>query len=204
MPWRISPEPFWLSPEQHEQLQALGGVLHQLYKAANLLYHQSVKGIQPAWVHQYLDQGKPGDVLEMGMWNRVKSHLPLVMRPDLLLTDDGFRIMEMDSIPCGMGFTAQVSALYADIGYDLIGGADGLINGFYQAIAASTKLDTPIVGLVVSDESESYRDEMQWLADQLSASGHPTHCIHPRDLRFNEDGLLIDIDGQAGLEIEVQ
>lgn len=196
LPWRISPEPFWLSPEQHEQLQALGGVLHQFYKAANLLYHQSVKGIQPAWVHQYLDQGKPGDVLEMGLWNRVKSHLPLVMRPDLLLTDDGFRIMEMDSIPGGMGFTAQVSALYADIGYDLIGGADGLVNGFYQAIAASTKLDTPTVGLVVSDESESYRDEMQWLADQLSANGHPTHCIHPRDLRFNEDGLLIDIDGQ--------
>ena len=83
LPWRISPEPFWLSPEQHEQLQALGGVLHQFYKAANLLYHQSVKGIQPAWVHQYLDQGKPGDVLEMGLWNRVKSHLPLVMRPDL-------------------------------------------------------------------------------------------------------------------------
>ncbi|MGY8824066.1 MAG: hypothetical protein ACKVJG_09035 [Candidatus Latescibacterota bacterium] len=196
LPWRISPEPFWLSQEQHEQLQVLGKVLHQFYKAANLLYHQSVKGLQPTWVHQYLDQGKPGDVLEMGLWNRVKSHLPLVMRPDLLLTDDGFRIMEMDSIPGGMGFTAQISALYADLGYDLIGGADGLVNGFYEAIAASTKQDTPTVGLVVSDESESYRDEMQWLADQLRSGGHPTYCTHPRDLHFTENGLFIDVDGQ--------
>ncbi len=196
LPWRISPEPYWLSPEQHSELEKLGSVLHQFYKAANLLYHQSVKGIQPAWVHQYLDQGKPGDILEMGLWNRVKSHLPLVMRPDLLLTDDGFRIMELDSIPGGMGFTAQISTLYADMGYDIIGGADGLVDGFYEAIAASTKAETPTLGLVVSDESESYREEMQWLAQQLSAAGHRTHCVHPRELRFDETGLYLEIDGQ--------
>jgi hypothetical protein len=196
LPWRISPEPYWLSSAQYDELKKLGPVLHQFYKASNLLYHQSVKGIQPAWVHQYLDQGKPGDILEMGLWNRVKSHLPLVMRPDLLLTDDGFRIMELDSVPGGMGFTAQISTLYADMGYDIIGGADGLVNGFYEAIAASTKVDAPTLGLVVSDESESYREEMQWLAQQLSAAGHRTHCVHPRELRFDEAGLCLEVDGQ--------
>ena len=196
LPWRISPEPFWLQPEQLRELQELGHALHQFYRAANLLYHQSVKGLQPSWVHQYLDQGKPGDVLEMGLWNRVKSHLPLVMRPDLLLTEDGFRIMEMDSVPGGMGFTAQVSSLYADLGYDIIGGAHGLVDGFYRAIAASTNQDLPTVGLIVSDESEAYRDEMQWLADQLRGQGQPTFCAHPRDLRFDEEGLSLAIDGQ--------
>ena len=196
LPWRISPEPFWLSADELRELRELGTALHQFYRAANLLYHQSVKGLQPAWVHQYLDRGKPGDVLEMGLWNRIKSHLPLVMRPDLLMTEDGFRIMEMDSVPGGMGFTAQVSSLYADLGYDIIGGPRGLVDGFYKAIAAATNSERPTVGLVVSDESEAYRDEMQWLADELSAQGQPTYCTHPRDLHFDEEGLSLAVNGQ--------
>ena len=196
LPWRISPEPFWLSADELRELRELGTALHQFYRAANLLYHQSVKGLQPAWVHQYLDRGKPGEVLEMGLWNRIKSHLPLVMRPDLLMTEDGFRIMEMDSVPGGMGFTAQVSSLYADLGYDIIGGPRGLVDGFYKAIAAATNSERPTVGLVVSDESEAYRDEMQWLADELSAQGQPTYCTHPRDLHFDEEGLSLAVNGQ--------
>ncbi|MEE2629103.1 MAG: hypothetical protein VX670_11620, partial [Candidatus Latescibacterota bacterium] len=107
LPWRISPEPFWLSPEQFRYIEQLGDVLHQFYKSSNQLYHQSVKGIEPNWIHEYLDRGKPGEVLEMGLWNRIKSQLPMVIRPDLLLTEDGFKLVELDSVPGGMGFTAQ-------------------------------------------------------------------------------------------------
>ena len=57
LPWRISPEPFWLTREQHQFLVDLGPVLYRFYQASNLLYQQSVKGIQPAWVHRYLDAG---------------------------------------------------------------------------------------------------------------------------------------------------
>ena len=44
LPWRISPEPFWLSADELHELRELGTALHQFYRAANLLYHQSVKG----------------------------------------------------------------------------------------------------------------------------------------------------------------
>ena len=195
LPWRISPEPFWITPEQFQYLEKLGQVLHAFYHAANLLYHQSVKGIQPAWVHQYLDRGKPQEIVELSRMNRFKSQLPLVMRPDLLLTDAGFRVVELDSVPGGMGFTAQISELYAELGYDLIGGAEGLVDGFYAAIAASTRIEDPVVALVVSDESESYREEMQWLARRLRERGFPIHCLHPRDIRFDEEGLFIEDEG---------
>jgi hypothetical protein len=197
LPWRISPEPFWLTPAQHEYLQRLGQVLHRFTRAANLLYHQSTKGIQPGWVHQYLDLGKPQEVVEMGLWNRIKSHLPLVIRPDLLLTDQGFCLTELDSVPGGIGLTAHVSTLYAEQGYDLVGGADGLSRYFYEAIASFARADQPTVALVVSDESESYRREMQWLAEQLLASGRPVYCLHPRDLSFDEEGLFLRENGRT-------
>ena len=197
LPWRISPEPFWITPEQHRYLENLGSALHAFYRATNLLYHQSVKGIQPEWVHQYLDRGKPQEIVELGRMNRLKSQLPLVIRPDLLLTDEGFRVVELDSVPGGIGFTAQVSALYAELGYDLIGGGEGLIDNFYAAIAASTKTELPVVALVVSDESESYREEMQWLAATLESRGLPIYCRHPRDIHFDEEGLSLKSDDRS-------
>ena len=41
--WRIAPEPFQLEPNFAKELEALGTVLLQFYKAADLLYRQSVR-----------------------------------------------------------------------------------------------------------------------------------------------------------------
>lgn len=194
LPWRISPEPFWLTPEQLQFLEDLGPALLAFQRAANLLYHQSVKGVQPAWVHQYLDAGKPERVIDLGRLNRIKSHVPQVIRPDLILTADGLRVAELDSVPGGIGFTAHISGLYAELGFDLVGGADGLVDGFWEAIRASVPEDEPVVAIVVSDESEDYREEMTWLAEALHHRGHPVYCCHPRDLRVDEDGLLVCSD----------
>lgn len=196
LPWRISPEPFWLTPAQTRYLEEMGPALLAFQRAANLLYLQSVRGLQPGWVHAYLDQGKPQEIVELGRMNRFRGQLPLVIRPDLVLTDDGFRLTELDSVPGGMGFTAQVSELYAEAGYDLIGGATGLSDGLYEAIAAAVQQPRPVVALTVSDESESYREEMRWLAERLAEQDRPIHCVHPRDLHFDEHGLQLEREGE--------
>jgi hypothetical protein len=195
LPWRISPEPFWLTPAETLYLEQLGPALLAFQKAANLLYQHSVRGLQPAWIHRYLDMGKPDEVVELGRMNRFRGQLPVVIRPDLLLTDQGFRLTELDSVPGGMGFTAQVAARYAEVGYDLIGGAMGLADGLYEAIAAALPQERPVVALAVSDESESYREEMRWLAESQARQGRPMYCVHPRDLHFDETGLLLEVDG---------
>ena len=197
LPWRISPEPFWLTPGQHEFLESLGPLLLKFQKASNLLYHQSVKGLQPAWVHQYLDLGKPERVVDFGRMNRAKSQLPLVIRPDLILTADGVRITELDTVPGGIGFTGQIHSLYSGVGYDLIGGGDGLVTGFYEALASTADIDEPTVAIVVSDESEEYREEMLWLAASLRDSGRPVFCTHPRDIRVDDEGILVEDESKT-------
>ena len=202
LPWRISPEPFWITPEQLRTLEELGQVLLQFYQTSNLLYQQSVRGTQPAWVRHYLDRGKPEPIVELGRMNRFKSHVPLVIRPDLLLTEDGFRVTELDSVPGGMGFTGHLSSLYAEMGYDLVGGSNGLIDGFYQALAATTRTERPVVAIVVSDESEPYREEMQWLARQLKERDLPVYCLHPREILFDDQGLFVEASGKR-LQVDV-
>ena len=192
LPWRISPEPFWLTPKQVQFLQDLGPLLLRFYTASNLLYHQSVKGIRPPWIHEYLDMGKPERVIDFGRMNRFRTQLPLIMRPDLLLTEDGYRVTELDSIPGGMGFTGQIAGVYAELGYDIIGGGEGLVTGFYDAVRATTEQESPTVVVLVSDESDNYREEMTWLSDQLREGGCPVYCRHPKEIRFDDVGLLVE------------
>jgi hypothetical protein len=48
--WRISPAPFALGPQLAKELDSLGRVLLQFYRAINLLYRLSAEGRQPEWV----------------------------------------------------------------------------------------------------------------------------------------------------------
>ena len=190
--WRISPEPFWVTEAELKWFEALGPHLLNFYRACNLLYSQSVRGIQPAWVAEYLEIGKPETVIQYGRMNRFKTQLPGVLRPDILPMADGMAITELDSIPGFIGATGCLSRLYAELGYAIIGGDNGMVNGYADMIRALAKKDEPTLAIVVSDESEDYWAEMVWLADALCEVGVKAFTVKPHDIIFSEDGLLVE------------
>ncbi|MFY9861000.1 MAG: hypothetical protein WAK80_10650, partial [Candidatus Cybelea sp.] len=102
--WRVSPEQFALSKEQVATIESLGLDLLRFYRALNNLYNRSVRGTAPSFIADYLDRGKPEQVVKLARQNRFKQELPGVIRPDLIITADGFAATELDSIPGGMGF----------------------------------------------------------------------------------------------------
>ena len=97
--WRTSPAPFALGADLAQDLEKLGRVLLQFYRAVNLLYRQSAEGKQPAWVARWLDQGKPSELIQLQRSSAFKNDVPRVIRPDLLLTENGFSVTELDSVP---------------------------------------------------------------------------------------------------------
>jgi hypothetical protein len=160
--WRISPQPFVLGAELAAEFEGLGRVLLQFYRAVNLLYRRSVEGRGWSWVADVLDQGKPPELVALQRNNAFRNEVPRVIRPDVLLTDDGFAISELDSVPGGVGLTQWLNQTYANLGFSVIGGVNGMRDGF-----ASVHGDASRVHLVVSEESATYRPEMVWLAAQL-------------------------------------
>ena len=56
--WRISPDPFPLGPKLVTELETLGRVILQFYRAVNLLYRKSAEGKQPAWMAQLARHGQ--------------------------------------------------------------------------------------------------------------------------------------------------
>ncbi len=190
--WRISPEPFWITDTDLKWFEELGPHLLSFYRACNLLYSQSVRGIQPAWVAEYLELGKPEMVVQYGRMNRFKSQLPGVLRPDILPTADGMTITELDSIPGFIGATGCLGRLYAQLGYSIIGGSDGMVDGYAEMIRTLTNIDEPTLAIVVSDESQDYWAEMVWLAAALSQAGIQTFTVKPQEIIFTENGLFVE------------
>ena len=112
--WRISPEPFPLGENPAREIESLGRVLLQFYRAVNLLYRHSVEGKQPAWIAELLDRGKPAPLIELQRSPAFKNEVPHVIRPDILLTENGFSITELDSVPGGIGLTAWLNKTYSE------------------------------------------------------------------------------------------
>jgi hypothetical protein len=158
--WRIAPEAFPLPNELVVKFEALGPQLLAFYRACNVLYRHSVQGKLPHWIAEYLDAGKPQDLIALSRRDRFKSHIPRVIRPDIILTDDHFFITELDSVPGGIGLTGWLGKTYGELGDPIIGGPRGMMEGFDAAF------EKPIV-VVVSEEAATYRPEMQWLGGQI-------------------------------------
>ena len=194
--WRIGCRPFELSTQQAKFLEELGQHLLAFYTAVNRLYIESVKGTQPQWVHKYFDIGKPDDLLEFARMNRFKNHLPGVIRPDLIPTDSGMALTELDSVPGGMGLTGTLSHMYAQQGMSVWPSSDGMIKSFSRMLKGALKNQPQSLAIVVSDEAEAYRAEMQWVATQLSQHGWEAYCVHPRDIRFTEEALFVEAKGK--------
>jgi len=190
-----------LTPDLLTFFQVLGPQLLLFYRALNRLYAESVRGTQPPWIAGYLDQGKPEGLITYSRMKRFRDHLPAVIRPDVIPTQDGMVITELDSVPGGIGLTAALSRAYSDTPThpsalpsplnEIVKGRDGMIEGFAAMLQAQRGERDGCVAILVSDEAKDYRPEMTWMAAQLSARGLETYCVEPRQIRFTEEGLLI-------------
>ena len=173
MDWRVSPTPFALGEELARGLEPLGRVLLQFNRAVNLLYRQSVAGRVPGWIATWLDRGKPEGLITLQRSNALKNELPRVIRPDLLLTDHGLVLTELDAVPGGIGLTAWLNQTYAQIGEMVLGGADGMLRGFAGIFG-----EARTVHVVISQEAATYRPEMEWICHQMNSV---ERCFVPRD-----------------------
>ncbi len=216
--WRVAPTPFLLSPDQLRVFQSLGAHLLAFYRALNNLYYESVRGMQPAWVAAYLDQGKPESLIAYSRTDRFREDLPAVIRPDVIPTDTGMIITELDSVPGGIGLTACMAEVYGRevpppspsptsgegwgggnlqpptsnlSPFDIVGGADGMVREFAAMLRAQMGSRVGCVAVIVSDEAQEYRPEMEWMAARLREQDLAVFCVEPDDVDFTEEGLRL-------------
>src|SRR5690349_9430427 len=163
--WLLSPDPFPIDRKSLADLEQLGHRLFVFQRACNQLYQLSVKGKQPEWIARYLDAGKPKELIEFSRRKEIRDDLPRVIRPDLILTENGYIIAEIDSVPGGIGLTGWLNQTYSTFDSEIVGGADGMLQGFRTVLPNGGDI-------VISREAATYRPEMEWIAARLNQKGN--------------------------------
>jgi hypothetical protein len=201
--WRLSPDAWSILPAQAQELEAIGPACLEFHQALETLYLRSVGGrnllrnrtLTAPWVADYLDRGKPAALIAHARSPKSRGMFPTVLRPDLLLTDDGFVMTELDSVPGGIGLTAFLNRLYRE-SQGLLGPDDAMVRSFHASLAAlRPDIRNPLIALVVSDEAATYRPEMEWLAHQMQVAGQRVFCMRPEDLFPLGGALFFDVEG---------
>ena len=164
--WLLSPDAFPIEEKFLAELEQLGHRLFVFQRACNQLYQLSVKGKQPAWIARYLDAGKPAELIEFSRRKEIRDDLPRVIRPDLILTEQGYIIAEIDSVPGGIGLTGWLNQTYSAFDSEIIGGAEGMLDGFKSVLPNGGDI-------VISQEAATYRPEMEWTAAQMKSTVKP-------------------------------
>jgi len=202
--WRLSPEPWPLTEEQYDELLDIGQACLEFYRAQERLYRFAVEDrnllrnreLKAPWVAEYLDRGKPDELIKHARHRLLERSHPLVIRPDLLLTGDGFALTEMDAVPGGIGLTAFLNSTYGSLFPDVIGADNSMSELFCRAISSQAKgIDNPVIAIVVSDEAGIYRPEFDWLARELRKKGHSVYSLHPDQVMPMGSTLCTPLDG---------
>lgn len=162
--WLFSPEPLRLSGADVAQLERMGHPLRMFQQGCDRIYRRSVNGTLPGWIAELLDAGKPAWMVEAQRSDALREVAPRVIRPDLLLTEQGFSLTELDAVPGGMGLTGWLSECYAGAGYDVLGGGSGMLEGFRSLLPDGGEV-------LISEEAADYRPEMEWLVGAMNDSG---------------------------------
>jgi hypothetical protein len=203
--WRLSPQAWPLTSEQLAELREIGTACLEFHQALETLYLRSAAGknllrnkpLLAPWVADYLDRGKPAELVAHAREARNRGAFPTVLRPDLLLTEDGFALTELDSVPGGIGLTAFLNRLYGgETDSTIVGHGDAMVENFHQSLTALRPgLRNPLVAILVSDEAATYRPELEWLAAQQQRRGRRVFCMRPEDVFPLGGELFFDVDG---------
>jgi hypothetical protein len=197
--WRLSPRPWSLPKDAVEEIRIIGQACLAFQQALERLYLKSRSGdrilrneeLKVPWVSDYLDSGKPQWLVDHGAAKALKGNFPSVLRPDLIVTPDGFALTEMDSVPGGIGLTAFLEELYFSEC------SNGIPAAFYASLASlCPERNDPSIALVISEESAIYRPEMEWLAERLGTAGQNLKVAHPNELEVRSDGVFLGDEKQ--------
>ena len=193
--WVWSPDHWSLDSSISSTIADLGNAAVSFYRAIELLYrkswsNQSILRNQDLcvpWVAKYYDSGKPQWLIEHTRLNTVRMCMPAVLRPDLLPVSNGLALTEWDSVPGGIGLTAQLEFLYQ------LGEGGGMVREFGCSLKDAAKqigIEKANMAIVVSEEAETYRPEMEWLADELSELSYSIIVCSPEELKVSKQELL--------------
>lgn len=161
LPFRVTKEPLKISRELKKEIIGLGQILCMYLNAVICLYNADET------VRQILDNGKQ---------QRFIGNTPhyLFLRPDLIITEQGLKICELETSIFGLGLADILNKSYIDSGFDTLVSRN-ILKEYIQSVI-------PEQGVIAySKRVKSFRGQISYLANHVFSKQ-----------AFNWQGRMID------------
>ena len=195
--WQLSSQTFKLEKRQEQHLALIGVAIHSLLSALRQLYLQARSSYSDEynWVRDYLERGKPEWICQLSQDTRFTPQMLSVMRPDIILTNTGYALTEIDSLPGGIGLT---ELLYQTYTKDTSNTSPfTLLEEFHAALARlRPDKENPVVIIIYNDEGETYWPEFDWIAAQLRSNGKKVYTSHVKDITCDTNTVSFNHNGE--------
>lgn len=112
VPFRVANEPLQLTAQEYLEVERVCHELGGFVVAADELYHRDEE------VAALLNRGKP----EIYLQPRATTHV--FLRPDLIITEGGVAVCEIETSPFGLGLAHALSQAYIGEGHETITSGD--------------------------------------------------------------------------------
>lgn len=170
LPFRVTKEPLKISCELKKEIIGLGPILCMYLNAVICLYNADET------VRQILDNGKQ---------QRFIGNMPhyLFLRPDLIITEQGLKICELETSIFGLGLADILNRSYIDSGYETLVQKD-ILKDYIQSVI-------PKDGIIAYNQRvKSFRGQLDYLADQVFSGSNSAWKSRIIDANFNYVGNI--------------
>lgn len=156
IPFRISPEPLYLSKNQLAEVAHIGSELTQFISLAGELYNQEGE------VRTLLNRGKPE------IYCVDKPFQYLFIRPDLIITEDGFSVCEIETSPFGLALAHLLAKGYQEEGFTTAAPADELPAYIQQKTVKQG-------AIIYTNHTQAFSGQLAYLADRVFSEEKDRH-----------------------------
>ncbi|KKS03827.1 hypothetical protein A2W45_02335 [Candidatus Curtissbacteria bacterium RIFCSPHIGHO2_12_41_11] len=151
IPFLVSPEPLILTNEEASEILTIGQDIVAFMNACNELFNIDDR------VANLLNRGKP-DYLQ-----KARRTNYLFIRPDLIITKDGFSICEIETSPFGLPLAELLNRAYEEVGFQTL--VPSCILGQFLRDHTTNRGQ-----IVYSQNTASYAGQLQFLAREILSS----------------------------------
>lgn len=149
LPFRVSPTPLFISSEQRAEINKIGVDIVDFVATSDALYKESDE------VRHLLNRGKPEIFCD--------SYRPtnyLFVRPDLIVTDSGFTVCEVETSPFGLGLAHLLNTGYQQAGFETIVESTTLPDYVRRETSSAGEI-------LYSRKTAAYSGQLTYLADSV-------------------------------------
>lgn len=161
IPFEVAAHPLFLDKKLVDDMVQLGPLITSYMDAISKLYHSNQD------LHEVLDHGKPSEFHH-------NDPRYLFIRPDVLITEDGLKICEIEVSPFGLALSDILARAYEDQG--LLVNSEVLGNFVQQHVGHGGTI-------VYSDKTHRFAGQLRYLAEEVfqAPGATPWSAKHARE-----------------------